>query len=116
MIAEDEEMNRMLMREILAETGAEIIWAENGQQAVETMKAHPEIDLILMDIKMPVMNGYDATRAIREFNKEVVIIAQTAYALTDEKDKTIQAGCNYYMTKPISIPLLMKILNGFLKK
>lgn len=116
MVAEDEEMNRMLMSEILAETGAEIIWAEDGGQAVEIAKSRTDIDLILMDIKMPVMDGYEATRAIREFNKDIIIIAQTAYALSDEKEKTIKAGCNYYLTKPLNISLLMKVLGGFLKK
>ena len=116
MVAEDEEMNRMLMNEILAETGAEIIWAEDGGQAVEIARNHKDIDLILMDIKMPVMDGYEATRAIREFDKDIIIIAQTAYALSDEKDKTIKAGCNYYLTKPLNISLLMKVLAGFLKK
>ena len=116
MVAEDEEMNRMLMNEILAETGAEIIWAEDGGQAVEIARNRKDIDLILMDIKMPVMDGYEATRAIREFDKDIIIIAQTAYALSDEKEKTIKAGCNYYLTKPLNISLLMKVLGGFLKK
>lgn len=116
MVAEDEEINRMLMNEILAETGAEIIWAEDGGQAVEIANSRTDIDLILMDIKKPVMDGYEATRAIREFNKDIIIIAQTAYALSDEKEKTIKAGCNYYLTKPLNISLLMKVLGGFLKK
>ena len=115
LVAEDEDMNVVYMQEVLAETKANVLWARNGQEAVETMKAHPEIELILMDIKMPVMNGYDATRAIREFNKDVVIIAQTAYALTGEKEKTIAAGCNYYITKPIEINVLLNTLSGFLK-
>ena len=103
------------MQEVLAETKATILWARNGQEAVDAMKAHPEIDLVLMDIKMPVMNGYDATAKIREFNKDVIIIAQTAYALTGEKEKTIAVGCNYYITKPIEINVLMNTLSGFLK-
>lgn len=115
LVAEDEDMNVAYMQEVLAETKANVLWARNGQEAVDAMKAHPEIDLILMDIKMPVMNGYDATRAIREFNKDVVIIAQTAYALTGEKEKTIAAGCNYYLTKPIEINVLLNTLSGFLK-
>ncbi len=115
LVAEDEDMNVAYMQEVLAETKANVLWARNGQEAVDSMKAHPEIDLILMDIKMPVMNGYDATRAIREFNKDVVIIAQTAYALTGEKEKTIAAGCNYYLTKPIEINVLLNTLSGFLK-
>ena len=115
LVAEDEDMNVAYMQEVLAETKATILWARNGQEAVDAMKAHPEIDLVLMDIKMPVMNGYDATAKIREFNKDVIIIAQTAYALTGEKEKTIAAGCNYYITKPIEINVLLNTLKGFLK-
>lgn len=115
LVAEDEDMNVAYMQEVLAETKANVLWARNGQEAVDMAKAHPEIDLILMDIKMPVMNGYDATAKIREFNKDVVIIAQTAYALTGEKEKTIAAGCNYYITKPIEINVLLNTLKGFLK-
>jgi PAS domain S-box-containing protein len=114
LVAEDEDMNVAYMQEVLSETKAKVLWARNGEEAVKTAKEHPEIDLILMDIKMPVMNGYDATIKIREFNKDVVIIAQTAYALTGEKDKTIAAGCNYYITKPIEINILLNTLNGFL--
>lgn len=115
LVAEDEDMNIAYMQEVLADTKAKILWARNGEEAVKTAKEHPEIDLILMDIKMPIMNGYDATAKIREFNKEVIIIAQTAYALTGEKEKTIAAGCNYYITKPIEINVLMNTLSGFLK-
>ena len=115
LVAEDEDMNVAYLQEVLAETKANVLWARNGQEAVDAMKAHPEIDLILMDIKMPVMNGYDATVKIREFNKDVIIIAQTAYALTGEKEKTIAAGCNYYITKPIEINVLLNTLSGFLK-
>ena len=115
LVAEDEDMNVAYMQEVLAETKANVLWARNGQEAVDMTKEHKEIDLILMDIKMPIMNGYDATMKIREFNKDVIIIAQTAYALTGEKEKTIAAGCNYYITKPIEINVLMNTLSGFLK-
>ena len=114
LVAEDEEMNIIYMQEVLADTKAEILWAKNGEEAVKIAKDNPDLDLILMDIKMPIMNGYAATRKIREFNKDIVIIAQTAYALTGEKEKTIAAGCNYYLTKPIEVKILMNTLKGFL--
>ncbi len=116
LVAEDEDMNVAYLQEVFADTKANILWARNGQEAVDTARENKNIDLILMDIKMPVMNGYDATKAIREFNKDVVIIAQTAYALTGEKEKTIAVGCNYYITKPIEVTLLMNTINGFLNK
>lgn len=116
LVAEDEDMNIAYMKEVLADTKANVLWAKNGEEAVNITKENPSIDLILMDIKMPIMNGYDATKKIREFNKDVVIIAQTAYALTGEKEKTIAAGCNYYITKPIEIQVLMNTLQGFLNR
>ena len=116
LVAEDEDMNVAYLQEVFADTKANIIWARNGEEAVNLTRQNPNIDLILMDIKMPVMNGYDATKAIREFNKDVVIIAQTAYALTGEKEKTIAAGCNYYITKPIEITMLLNTISGFLNK
>lgn len=116
LVAEDEEMNIVYMKEILADTKANVLWAKNGEEAVKLAKENPSIDLILMDIKMPVMNGYEATQKIREFNKNVIIIAQTAYALTGEKEKTIEAGCNYYITKPIEIKILMNTIQGFLNR
>ncbi len=116
LVAEDEDMNVAYLQEVFADTKANVLWARNGQEAVDMAKQNTSIDLILMDIKMPVMNGYDATKAIREFNKDVVIIAQTAYALTGEKEKTIAAGCNYYITKPIEITMLLNTISGFLNK
>jgi len=116
LVAEDEDMNVAYLQEVFADTKANVLWARNGEEAVNTAKENPNIDLILMDIKMPVMNGYDATKAIREFNKDVVIIAQTAYALTGEKEKTIAVGCNYYITKPIEVTVLMNTIQGFLNK
>lgn len=69
-----------------------------------------------MDIRMPVMDGYEATRQIREFNQEVIVIAQTAYALSGDKEKALEAGCNDYTTKPIDIPTLKRIIKKNLKK
>ena len=116
LVAEDEDMNIIYMQEVLSETKAKVLWAKNGEEAVKIAKENPQIDLILMDIKMPIMDGYTATRKIREFNQNVIIIAQTAYALTGEKEKTIAAGCNYYITKPIEIKILMNTLSGFLNR
>ena len=72
---------------------------------------HPDFDLILMDIRMPEMNGNDATKMIREFNKDVIIIAQTAYAELGDKEKALQAGCNDFIAKPINQALLMELIH-----
>ncbi|MCO5264658.1 MAG: response regulator [Lentimicrobium sp.] len=68
---------------------------------------------MLMDIKMPGMNGYDATRQIRQFNQEVVIIAQTAFGLTGDREKSIEAGCNDYISKPINIDKLQMLIRSY---
>jgi hypothetical protein len=92
----------------------QILHAANGDEAVETCRKIPGIDLVLMDIKMPRMNGYEATRMIRSFNKDIVIVAQTAYALSGDREKALEAGCNDYISKPIrKADLLEKIRKYF---
>jgi len=110
LIAEDEEVNNQLYEVVFKNTFKQIIYVKNGQQAIETCKAIPKIDLILMDIKMPVMNGYTATREIRKFNKEIIIIAQTAFGLKGDREKAIEAGCNDYIAKPINKNLLFEMI------
>ncbi len=75
-----------------------------------------DLDLILMDIQLPEMNGYEATRLIRKFNKDVIIIAQTAYALSGDKEKTKTVGCNDYLPKPINTNALKQMINKHLTK
>ncbi len=80
----------------------EVLHVKTGVEAVETCRNNPDIDLVLMDIKMPEMDGYEATRQIRQFNKNVIIIAQTAHGLTGDRKKAITAGCNEYIAKPFN--------------
>jgi len=87
--------------------GKEIISVRTGTEAVEACLDNPDIDLVLMDILIPEMDGHEATRQIRKFNKDVIIIAQTAYALEGDKEKAIAAGCDDYMSKPINQELLL---------
>ncbi|MDD2799217.1 MAG: PAS domain S-box protein [Bacteroidales bacterium] len=110
LIAEDDDASDLMLTLKLKKLGHEIFHATNGQEAVEVCRANPSINLVLMDIKMPVMDGYDAVRQIRKFNSEVAIIAQTAYGLTGEKEKAIQIGCNDYIPKPINYSLLMMLI------
>ncbi len=110
LIAEDEETSKTYLTIIIKSICKEIIYAKTGKEAVEHCRKNIDIDLILMDIKMPEMDGYEATRKIREFNKDVIIIAQTAYALTEDREKAIIAGCNDYITKPIKKDELMLII------
>jgi len=101
LIAEDEEVSAEYLTTIVREFGKDIINVQNGEDAVKACKNNQDIDLVLMDIRMPLMDGCEATRQIRKFNKEVIIIAQTAYALSGDRKKAIEAGCNDYITKPI---------------
>jgi len=101
LLVEDDKISRLLINAMFERTNCNILQAKNGLEAIELCKKRSDIDLILMDIRMPEMDGYEATRKIREFNKDVIIIAQTAFALSGDKEKSIKAGCNEYITKPI---------------
>ena len=114
LVAEDEDINFMYMDELLSLSHITLIRARNGEEAVEMCKRHNDIKLVLMDIKMPRMDGYQATRLIKEFNKSIPIIALTAYAMTDDRNKAILAGCDDYITKPVIKKQLFHLLNIYL--
>ncbi len=114
LIVEDEDINVFFFQAALRKTKAELIYAKTGQEAVEKVKRNDHIDAILMDIRLPVMDGYEATRMIKKFNSKIPIIAQTAYAMSNEREKIIEAGCDDYISKPIRLYNLMEILNKYL--
>jgi signal transduction histidine kinase/ActR/RegA family two-component response regulator len=114
LIADDDELSAMLLTEIVKKFSKEVLYAGTGVEAIETCRSNPDIDLILMDIQMPVMDGYEATSQIRHFNKEVIIIAQTAYALMGDRAKAINAGCNDYVSKPLNRNLIIDLLEKHL--
>ncbi len=116
LIAEDDESSSRLISIAVQKFGKEIIKVQTGTAAIEACRSHSDIDLILMDIQMPEMDGYEATRHIRQFNPGVVIIAQTAYALTGDKEKALEAGCTDYIQKPIRKDEFMKIMQKYFKK
>jgi PAS domain S-box-containing protein len=101
LIAEDDEFSSLLISSIVKNISSEILFARTGREAVDICRSHPGLDLILMDIKMPDTDGYNATKQIRRFNEKVVIIAQTSYAQTGDREKALEAGCNDYISKPI---------------
>lgn len=115
LIAEDDETSEMLASIIVREFGKEVIKAKTGNEAVEICRTNPDLDLILMDIQMPVMNGYEATRQIRQFNKDVVIIAQTAFGLSGDREKAIEVECNEYITKPVNKDELLLLIQKHFK-
>jgi CheY-like chemotaxis protein len=91
--AEDDKISRRLISAIVKENSK--ITSGQGIEAVDICRNNPDIDLILMDMQMPGLNGYEATQQIREFNKTVIIIAQSAFGLSDDREKSIAAGCDY---------------------
>ena len=120
--AEDNEINAEILREILSMEGADCELVENGQLAVACFAnaAEKEFDAILMDVQMPVMNGYDATRAIRALDRsdarEIPIIAMTANAFAEDEKEALDAGMNVHLAKPIDIELLKKVINQYVPR
>ncbi len=115
MVVEDDSANYLFIESFLKRTQAEITWAKDGVHAVDLYKESNNYDLILMDIRMPRLNGIEATRKIRELNDKIPIIALTAYAFTNDKEKALQAGCNGYLSKPVKVEDLNKALNKYMK-
>jgi signal transduction histidine kinase/CheY-like chemotaxis protein len=114
LIAEDTESNFKLLEQYLKKTKIEIIWAVDGLEAIEFCKQNESIDLILMDMKMPNMNGYEATMEIKKLGVKSPVIAQTAYVLQDDEVKTFTAGCDDYLSKPIKARDLYSCLNKYI--
>jgi len=111
LVAEDVAANYMLIEAVLKTTRATVIWAQNGRQAVEACADNDRIDLVLMDIRMPEMDGIDATREIKKFRNNLPIIAQTAFSYNREDVKIMEAGCIKVITKPISPQVLLSCLS-----
>ncbi|MEI6089568.1 MAG: response regulator [bacterium] len=116
LVAEDEDINFLYIKEVLKTLNVNVLHARNGVEAVSYCKNDNTIVLVLMDIKMPIMNGYEATKEIRRFKPYLAIIAQTAFALLEDRRRTLECGCNDYISKPFSrealINLIKKYLNG----
>ncbi|MDG5800573.1 transporter substrate-binding domain-containing protein [Marinilabiliaceae bacterium ANBcel2] len=113
LVVDDVDINYMMIEEMLADTGLTILYASNGKTAVDMVESNPDIDMIFMDIKMPVMNGYEATSYIKKERPHIIVIAQTAYALVGDKEKALEAGCDDYLPKPVSQINLINILNKY---
>ena len=101
LVVEDDDLNYNYIDIVVESEGLTVIRGANGLEALEQFKLHPEIALIIMDIKMPIMDGYEATRQIKALNPNVPIIALTAFAQSEDRARTIQAGCNDYLSKPV---------------
>jgi PAS domain S-box-containing protein len=115
LIAEDDEVSKILIDLTIKMFGDEILKVRTGVEAVEICRNHPDIDLILMDVQMPEMSGYEATRQIRKFNNHVIIIAQTAYGLSGDREKAIESGCNDYIAKPVYKAELIELIQKYFR-
>jgi CheY-like chemotaxis protein len=115
LVVEDDTSNFMLMYEILKSYGANILHAENGLEALKMLSSDKKPDIIIMDIKLPGIDGYETTRLIREKNKEIPIVANTAYAMEADREKSIEAGCNDYISKPTDKKLLINLISKYLR-
>lgn len=114
LIVEDDKISHAYIQELLEGTNAKILHAWNGLEAVEFVKSHTDISLVLMDMKMPIMDGYEATKLIKQIRPNLPVVAQTAFALSDDKQKALAAGCDNYIPKPINRSFFMEVVNSYL--
>lgn len=115
LIAEDIASNYNFLRLLLKRSKVELDWVENGKDAVDVVLGGKKFDLILLDINLPLMNGYEVATTIKKQFPDLPIIAQTAYALDGDREKAIQAGCDDYIPKPIVISTLLRKMNHYLQ-
>ena len=117
LIVEDDLSSRLYLNKILEKTGVRLLNAGDGKEAIDIALGNPDIDIILMDLQLPIMDGYTSAKKIREFRDNIIIIAQTAYGLLGEKEKIINSGFNDYLIKPIfSQTLIEKLTTHLLKR
>lgn len=112
LIVEDDFSSRLYLNKILEKSEVIALNAGDGQEAIDIAMENPDIDIILMDIQLPVLDGYATARRIRQFREDVIIIAQTAYGLMDEKEKILESGFDDYMIKPIISQVLVDKLKS----
>jgi PAS domain S-box-containing protein len=114
LVVEDEKSNFLYLKTILESIKTKVIHAWNGKEAIDIINKDIPVDIILMDFKMPEVNGFEATREIKKTNPNLTIIAQTAYAMGGDKEKALNAGCDDYISKPIKKELIIKLLEQYL--
>ena len=113
LVVDDDETSRQLLEIKLKGFGSELFSAANGEEVLELCRQYPDLDLIMMDIRLPGMNGYQVTEKIRETNRDVIIIAQTAFALSGDREKALEVGCNDHITKPLNMRLLTNLIQSY---
>jgi two-component system, cell cycle response regulator DivK len=113
LIAEDDNVNYLYLETVLSKSRVRLIRANNGIEAFEQCMKYPEIQLVLMDIKMPFMNGFEATRKIKQHFPDLPVIAQTAYAMNEDRIQAAEAGCDDYIAKPIKKAELLALIDKY---
>jgi CheY-like chemotaxis protein len=116
LIAEDVESNFLYLKAVLSKLNAVVYWAKNGIEAVDICNSNGNIDLVLMDLQMPDMNGYEATEILKKKFPQMPIVAQTAFAMSDDREKAIEAGCDDYLAKPIKSRDLLSMVEQYIHK
>lgn len=116
LIVEDVDINYQILETVLKKTNSRVIWAQNGKEGVDSFRLEKNIDIILMDLQMPVMDGFEATKIIRSINPKVTIIAYTAYAYEGVSEKIILAGANECLIKPFNSKKLLNTIRKYLFK
>ena len=114
LVAEDIEANYLYIEAVLIQTNANVIWSADGDQTAQKCTENSNIDLVLMDIQLPGINGYEATQVIKKHRPHLPVVALTAFASDNEKEKSIKAGCDEYISKPIKPQVLLHIMNRLL--
>jgi CheY-like chemotaxis protein len=115
LIAEDDPSNYLFLESFLSRLKAELIWARDGHQVIEMYRKNKDLDLIIMDIRMPAMNGLEATEKIRKTDPDIPIIALTAFAFAEDRVRSVQAGCNEHLSKPVKVDELKILLSRYIK-
>jgi len=115
LVAEDDKTSFILLEEMLSEKNINCIPADNGREALDKVNNNPDIDLVLMDIKMPLMDGYQATREIKNINPKIPVIALTAFASKLDREKALNAGCDEYLAKPVASSKLISLIDYFVR-
>jgi CheY-like chemotaxis protein len=115
LIAEDVESNFLYLKAVLSKLNANVFWAKNGIEVLDICEKEQIMDLVLMDLQMPEMNGYEATQILKKKYPDMPVIAQTAFAMSDDREKALDAGCDDYLAKPIKSRDLLNITEKYLK-
>ena len=114
LIAEDDDTSYMYLDLILRKNKYEVLRAMSGDEALNLLEKHKDIALVLMDIKMPGLDGYEATRLIKRMYPDLPVIIQTAYALLGDREKSLEAGCDEYVSKPVNMVALLKLISSMI--